>query len=67
MAKKVIVALLLPLLIFICTTVVAEAVLNKLIGSKALVAVTALVISLSITFAAMLIIKIIEKQVNKNR
>ena len=65
--KKVIAALLLPLLIFICSAAVAENVFNNLLGSNGLAAVAALAISLSITFIAVLIIKILEKQLNKNR
>ena len=66
-AKTVVVALLLPLLIFICSAAVAETVFNNLIRSKGLAAVAALAISLSITYIAVLIIKVIEKQLNKNR
>ena len=64
-AKKVTVALLLPLLIFICSAAVTEAVFDKLIKSKGLAAVVALAISLSITYIAVLLIKVIEKRLKQ--
>jgi hypothetical protein len=66
-AFKVMVAFLLPLLIFIASLAVFGGILAKVTEVKVLRAILDLLLALSVTFAAILVIKLINKHLNKNK
>lgn len=65
-AFKVVVAFLLPLFIFIVSLTAFEGILAKLTEIKVLRAAFDLLLALSVTFAAILVIKLINKHLKKN-
>lgn len=66
-AFKAIVAFLLPILIFIVTLAIFEKILAETIDIKELRIALAFLLALSVTLAMILIIKVINRQLNKNK
>jgi hypothetical protein len=65
-AFKVVVALLLPLLIFIVSLAAFEGILTGITDKKELRIILDILLALSVTFSAILIIKVISKRFNKS-
>ena len=66
-AFKSVVAFLLPLLIFILSLAASEGILARTTDIRGLRIAIDFLLALSVTFAAMLIIKAISKRLNKNK
>lgn len=66
-AFKVVVAFLLPLLIFIVSLAAFEAILTRITDVKGLRVALDFLLALSVTLATMLIIKVVSKRLNKNK
>lgn len=64
---KAIVAFLLPILVFIVTLAIFEKILARTIDIKDLRIALAFLLALSVTLAMILIIKVINRQLNKNK
>lgn len=66
-ARKVIVAFLLPIIVFIVSLAVFQEILANTMGSKQLQTALSFLLALSVTFGVILIIKVINSQLNKNK
>jgi hypothetical protein len=66
-AFKAVAAFLLPLLIFIVSLAVFEGILARITDIKELRIIFGLLLALSVTFAATLIIKVMSKHLSKNK
>ena len=64
---KVVVAFLLPILVFIASLATFEAILAGAINSKEVRTALSFLLALPVTFAVVLIIKVINRQVGKNK
>ena len=66
-AFKAVVAFLLPILIFIASLAAFETILAKAINTNQLQTAVSFLLALSVTLAIILIIKVINRQLNKNK
>jgi hypothetical protein len=66
-AFKAVVAFLLPLLIFIASLAAVEGILARTTDIKGLQTALNFLLALSVTLATMLIIRVINKRLNKNK
>jgi len=64
---KVVVAFLLPLMVFIAALVASEKISAKAINSKEAQTVLSFLLALSVTFVCILIIKMIDRQLRKDK
>ena len=64
---KVVIAFLVPLVVFIAALVVSEAILAKTINTKELQTALSFLLALFVTFVAVLVIKAINKKLSKNK
>ena len=64
---KVVVAFLLPMVIFIASLVIFDHILAKVMNNKEAQTALSFLLALSVTFVAVLVIKMIGKQLRKDR
>jgi len=64
---KVVVAFLLPMVVFIAVLAAFEAILANTIDSKEVQTALSFLLALSMTFAVVLVIKAINKKLSKNK